>query len=85
MDMQEPMPIMTIAAASLLAVAIISATILRLWRDWMRFKHSQLSLSYSGGNDRGAASTGNANARIELADLKERLRKLEAIAAGVDL
>lgn len=83
--MQEPMIIMTIAAASLLAVAIISATILRLWRDWMRFKHSQLSLSYSGVNDSDVARAGNANARIELADLKERLRKLEAIAAGVDL
>jgi hypothetical protein len=27
----------------------------------------------------------NAGSRIEIADLKERLRKLEAIAAGVDL
>ena len=31
----------------------------------------------------GGSSTGAA--RIELADLKERIRKLEAIAAGVDL
>lgn len=83
--MQEPMIIMIIAAASLLAVAIISATILRLWGDWMRFKHSQLSLRHSGLNASDSASSGNANARIELADLKERLRKLEAIAAGVDL
>jgi hypothetical protein len=28
---------------------------------------------------------GNGAARIEIADLKERIRKLEAIAAGVDL
>ena len=27
----------------------------------------------------------NASARIEIADLKERIRKLEAIASGVDL
>ena len=27
----------------------------------------------------------SAGARIEIADLKERIRKLEAIAAGVDL
>ena len=27
----------------------------------------------------------SASARIEIADLKERIRKLEAIAAGVDL
>jgi hypothetical protein len=27
----------------------------------------------------------SATARIEIADLKERIRKLEAIAAGVDL
>ena len=40
----------------------------------------------------GGACTGRAEAtmppasgRIELADLKERIRKLEAIAAGIDL
>jgi len=27
----------------------------------------------------------SAGARIELADLRERIRKLEAIAAGIDL
>lgn len=79
--MQEPMIILTIAAASLLGIVIVSATILRLWRDWMQYKQSELRLSHSG--DTLPAS--NANARIELADLKERLRKLEAIAAGVDL
>jgi hypothetical protein len=31
------------------------------------------------------ASTPAITSRIELADLRERLRKLEAIAAGVDL
>jgi hypothetical protein len=31
------------------------------------------------------AAPPSAAARIEVADLKERIRKLEAIAAGVDL
>ena len=35
-----------------------------------------------GGHDGIAPLTGG---RIEIADLKERIRKLEAIAAGVDL
>ncbi len=83
--MQEPMIILTIAAASLLAVAIISATIIRLWRDWINYKQSELSYVQNTANAGGQGSAHNANARIELADLKERLRKLEAIAAGVDL
>jgi hypothetical protein len=32
-----------------------------------------------------ATSPAPAGGRIELADLKERVRKLEAIAAGIDL
>ena len=35
--------------------------------------------------DQLADAAPNAGARIEIADLKERIRKLEAIAAGVDL
>ncbi|MXP14716.1 hypothetical protein GRI44_08125 [Altererythrobacter confluentis] len=33
----------------------------------------------------GLANPGFGSARIEIADLKERIRKLEAIASGVDL
>ena len=41
----------------------------------------KMELAHSAG-DRTLPPAGN---RIELADLKERVRKLEAIAAGIDL
>ncbi len=47
---------------------------------WIDLKRAELAtLQPSNGTSASAAS------RIELADLRERLRKLEAIAAGVDL
>jgi len=70
-----------IAAATLLSVAIVTLASLRGWQGWLQLKTRELELhrpEFEGG-----AATGMA--RIEIADLKERIRKLEAIAAGVDL
>ena len=39
----------------------------------------------TGAGHAPVAPAPNASARIEIADLKERIRKLEAIAAGVEL
>lgn len=67
--------------AMILAVAIIAITALRGWQGWLALKTRELDLhrhEIEGG-------TGTGMARIEIADLKERIRKLEAIAAGVDL
>ena len=56
---------------------------LRGWRDWIQLKREELVSAHSPlANDPGVPHAGS---RIEIADLKERLRKLEAIAAGVDL
>ena len=70
-----------ITASGLLAVAIIALTALRGWQGWLGLKTRELDLHrpvVEGGSSSGMA-------RIEIADLKERIRKLEAIAAGVDL
>jgi hypothetical protein len=70
-----------IAATSLLAVAIMALATLRGWQGWLKLKLRELEMhrpEIEGGAGSGAA-------RIEIADLKERIRKLEAIAAGVDL
>ena len=70
-----------IAVSALTAVAILALASLRGWQDWLRLKSRELDLhrpEIEGG-------AGNGAARIEVADLKERIRKLEAIAAGVDL
>jgi hypothetical protein len=52
---------------------------LKGWQGWLELKRLELS---QGFNQPVQANTGN---RIELADLRERVRKLEAIAAGIDL
>ncbi|MFV0624638.1 hypothetical protein ACBY01_11600 [Sphingomonas sp. ac-8] len=72
---------LVLAAASLGAVAMTTTAALAGWRGWLAFKRQELS---QGDRPDGAA-LGNAGTRIELADLRERIRKLEAIAAGVDL
>lgn len=69
------------SAVALCAVAIISLAALRGWRDWIALKRDELAAQRAGTSEPAMAHTGS---RIELADLKERLRKLEAIAAGVD-
>lgn len=67
--------------AMTLSVAIIALSALRGWQGWLNLKTRELDLhrpEIEGG-------VSNSMARIEIADLKERIRKLEAIAAGVDL
>ncbi|MBL0769100.1 hypothetical protein K5P26_11660 [Sphingopyxis sp. XHP0097] len=70
------------AAVALSALTIISLAALRGWRDWIQYKREELAACHAVGHDPALPHTGS---RIEIADLKERLRKLEAIAAGVDL
>ena len=70
------------AAVALSALSIISLAALRGWRDWIQLKREELAAGHSAQHD---PAVPHAGSRIEIADLKERLRKLEAIAAGVDL
>ena len=82
--MTDPSFYMTMAATALAGVAILAYTTLTGWRGWLALKQQELQHQLGGG-DRAAPAMPNASARIEIADLKERIRKLEAIAAGVDL
>lgn len=69
------------SASLLLTVTIVAIAALRGWQGWLTLKTRELDLhrpEVEGGSGTGMA-------RIEIADLKERIRKLEAIAAGVDL
>ena len=72
-----------IAASALAGLLVIAGALLKAWQDWLALKGRELDVrrvpaELEGGSREGAA-------RIELADLKERIRKLEAIANGVDL
>ena len=73
---------LTMAVAALAGLAILTLAALTGWRGWLALKHQQL---VALGDARTAAAPPSASARIEIADLKERIRKLEAIAAGVEL
>jgi hypothetical protein len=75
----EPLSIALVGISMLLALGLASVAGLKGWQAWLEYKRLEL-----------AAQTGDhglppATGRIELADLKERVRKLEAIAAGIDL
>ncbi|MEO7247031.1 MAG: hypothetical protein ABIW31_01140 [Novosphingobium sp.] len=70
-----------ISGTTLLGTAIIAITMLRGWTLWLKLKLRELEQA----RPELESGLGNGAARIELADLKERIRKLEAIAAGVDL
>ncbi len=82
--MQDPIFWLTISGAGLIGTAILAWTALSGWRGWLELERMKLE---GMRQDQQAASPGATSpaARIELADLKERVRKLEAIAAGVDL
>lgn len=68
-------------AALLASVAMIAAVSLRGWRDWIALKHAELQTH----NKLPEGASPSAASRIEVADLKERVKKLEAIAAGIDM
>lgn len=74
-------PTLLIALTTLIGLGIIAMTVLAVWQGWLQLKLHEL--------DRQSALPDTppltSHARIELADVKERLRRLEAIAAGVDL
>ena len=73
-----------VAATSLVAIAIVAFAMLRGWQGWLTMKEHELEQAPTRTRE---PDSGNAlgAARIELSDLKERIRKLEAIASGVDL
>ena len=77
--MTDPQLYLAIATTALAGLAILVGATLSAWRGWLTLQGRQLDTRH----EPLAAPT--AGARIEIADLKERIRKLEAIAAGVDL
>ena len=77
--MVDPLSTGLIAASIMLAIGIAALATLKGWQGWLDLKRMEL---VSGRTDAILPPTGG---RIEIADLRERVRKLEAIAAGIDL
>jgi len=77
--MTEPMTMIAMASFGLVALALAVFAGLRGWQGWLDLKRFELT-----GN-RQLEGRSPAAERIEMADLKERIRKLESIASCVDL
>ena len=78
--MSEPMTMVAMAGFGLAALGIMLFAALKGWQGWLELK--RLELDHAPPR---TASHGGTAERIELADLKERIRKLESIAACIDL
>lgn len=67
-----------IAAASLIGLMVVTVAALTGWQGWLTLKASEFAVRHPEMDRVSPLSA----ARIEIADLKERIRKLEAIASG---
>jgi hypothetical protein len=76
--MTEPLTMIALASFGLVALSIAVFATLKGWQGWLEIRRLELA-----GNRQQERSP--AYERIEIADLKERIRKLESIAACVDL
>jgi hypothetical protein len=75
----DPTTIGMVSASVLAGLGAASWAGLKAWSGWLDLKRFELTHEAA---DRGLPP---ASGRIEMADLKERIRKLEAIAAGIDM
>ena len=76
--MTDAITMVAVAGLGLVALGIAVMAALKGWQGWLELKRFELAGAQ-------AREPRPAMERIELADLKERIRKLESIAACVDL
>lgn len=69
------------AGAAVAMTAMVCLAGLKAWRGWLDLRRHEIAADRSDPEPIDPSS----GVRIEMANLKERLRKLEAIAQGVDL
>lgn len=77
--MSESLMMVTMASFGLVGLSIATFAALRGWQGWLEVRRLELA---------GAARPerrSSAGELIEMADLKERVRKLESIASCIDL
>lgn len=75
--MSEALTTITMASFGLVAISILTLAGFRGWQGWLDIK--RLELTGSRREPRSQAAD-----LIEMADLRERVRKLESIAACID-
>jgi hypothetical protein len=69
------------AATAIAITALLCVAGSRAWRGWLELRR----LEIAGRAAPPEAAEDGIGLRIELADVRERLKKLEAIASGVEL
>jgi hypothetical protein len=74
--MDDPGTLVAVLAAAVVALAMLSLAALKGWDGWLELRRIELDLGRRGAPPSPAA------ARLDLADLKDRVRRLEAIANG---
>ncbi len=79
--MDDPTLLVALGGAGVAGIAITAAATLKGWSDWLQLKRIEME----GRVKDGPAFLPSPAARIEVADLKERIRRLEAIANGVEI
>ena len=72
--------LVVLSSASLAGLGMLAGFGAWAWAGWLRLRAREIDVLRGGG----AGELPAIGQRIDLADLKERIRKLEAIAAGVD-
>ena len=77
--MTDAMTNVALASMGLLAVSIPTMAALRGWQGWLELRKLEMA---GGARKEGRSPAGDM---IEVADLKERVRKLESIASCIDL
>lgn len=78
--MTDPVTMMAAGSFAIAGLCLTSAAGLNAWRGWLDLKRLELAEAERRGEPQGPSPA----ARIELANLKERIRRLEAIALGID-
>ena len=77
--MSEPLMMVTMASFGLVGLSIATFAGLRGWQGWLEVRRIELA-----GQVRQERRS-PAGDLIEMADLRERVRKLESIASCIDL
>lgn len=83
--MLETTNLVVMSASSIVAIALLGLVWAWSWKGWLELKRQQLGAGGGHGTSDELPPVAQIGSRIELADLRERVKKLEAIAAGVDM
>jgi hypothetical protein len=83
--MMTDLSFVALTGALLLAGLLVASVFAsRAWAQWLEVRKLELASGRPQADEPIAPAAAGTD-RIELADLKARIRKLEAIASGIDL